>query len=324
MTKRFGFGDAPLTFRVRLGRLFLTQSVRSTATLLLTCLAFVATYDAARADDRLTLKAMSFNIRQNTSVDGPNRWPKRRDAAIGLIRRFQGDFVGIQEALPDQMDDLRKMLPEYRVLGRSREADATRGEATPILYRHERWRLDPKQSGWFWLSDTPQKPGSITWGNACARMVTWARFIDGKTGRGMVVYNTHFDHVSEPSRQKSAALLARRIAERERPEPVVVMGDFNSGESAAAVLHLTGRVEGSLVKLADTFRVLHPDEKEVKTYHAFRGGTAGEKIDYILASPGVKVLSAEILRDRAAGDGRDARYPSDHYPVTAEMSFPAE
>lgn len=310
MIEKLGFGDARFMLRARVA-----------ATMLLTCLGFAAAHDAARADERLTLKAMTFNIRLNNSGDGPNRWSERRDAAIGLIRRFQGDFVGIQEALPDQMNDLKKMLPEYRLLGRSREADAARGEATPILYRHERWRLDPKQSGWFWLSDTPQVPGSITWGNACTRMVVWGRFIEEKTGRGVVVYNTHFDHVSEPARQKSAALLARRIAERERPEPVVIMGDFNSGESSAAILHLTGRAAGSPVKLVDTFRALHPDEKEVKTYHGFRGGTAGEKIDFILASPGVKALSAEISHDRVAGG---ARYPSDHYPVTAEMSFPAE
>jgi endonuclease/exonuclease/phosphatase family metal-dependent hydrolase len=274
-------------------------------------------HDAARANDDLHVKAMTFNIRCSSANDGPNGWPHRREMAADVIRRFEPDFAGLQEAEPDQIADLLKRLPEYRLVGRSREADPKVGEASPIFYRHERWRLDPAQSGTFWLSDTPEKPGSITWGNACTRVVTWGRFTEAKTDRGLYVYNTHFDHVSEPSRQKSATLLARRVAGRMQAEPVLVTGDFNSGESSAAITHLTGKAPGSSLKLADTFRVLHPDEKQVGTFHGFRGGTKGQKIDYILVPPGAKVLAAEILHN-----SRDGRYPSDHYPVAAEIVFP--
>ena len=186
----------------------------------MTCCLLAAGRGAARADDALRIKAMTFNIRCNTFIDGPNRWPHRSEMAAGLIRRFEGDFVGLQEAEPDQIADLLKLLPEYRLLGRSREADPKVGEASPILYRHTRWRLDPDRQATFWLSDTPEKPGSKTWGNGYPRIVTWGRFVEEKTGRGVYVYNTHLDHLSEASRRKSAALLARRIAERGRPEPV--------------------------------------------------------------------------------------------------------
>jgi endonuclease/exonuclease/phosphatase family metal-dependent hydrolase len=290
---------------------------RVAATILLACCLLTAAPDAARADDGMQIKVMTFNIRCNTVIDGPNRWPHRREMAADLVRRFKGDFVGLQEAEPDQIADLVKSLPEYHWLGRSREADTTTGEASPIFYRHKRWRLDPDHNGTFWLSDTPEKPGSKTWGNACPRIVTWGRFIEEKTGRGVYVYNTHLDHISEPSRQKSAAFLARRIAERKRADPVIVTGDFNSGESSAAIGHLTGKRLGSPVMLVDTFRVLHPDEKQVGTFHGFRGGTKGAKIDYILAPPGTNVLAAEILREN-----HDGRYPSDHYPVAAEIVVP--
>jgi endonuclease/exonuclease/phosphatase family metal-dependent hydrolase len=289
------------------------------AVLLLACGAIVLRSDAARAEEALAVKIMTFNIRYDNSGDGPNRWAQRREAAVDVIRRFAGDFIGIQEALPHQVADLQKALPDYRQLGRSREADAQRGESTPILYRHERWRLDPEQSGWFWLSDTPETAGSTTWNNVIPRMVVWARFIDEKTGRGLYVFNTHFDHLSEPSRRKSAELLARRIIARKSTEPVVVVGDFNAGEASFSIRYLTGQEADSPLALVDTFRALHADEKQVGTFHGFRGGTDKEKIDYVLASPGAKVLKAEILRDRIAGEDR---YPSDHYPVTAELSLP--
>jgi endonuclease/exonuclease/phosphatase family metal-dependent hydrolase len=66
----------------------------------------------------------------------------------------------------------------------------------------------------------------------------------------------------------------------------------------------------------DTFRVLHPDAKEVGTLNGFRGLTNGKKIDYIFVEPDTQVLDAAIIRT-----GRQGRYPSDHYPVTATLRF---
>ena len=284
--------------------------------LALACCGAIVGHCAAQTGEELDVKAMTFNIRNSAAADGPNRWQHRRDMAVELIRRFSEDFVGIQEALPDQVADLSKMLPEFRLIGRSREADSQRGEATPILYRHKRWKLDAKQHGTFWLSETPEVAGSSTWGNACRRIVTWGRFVEVDSGRGIYVYNTHFDHVSEPSRKKSAALLAKHITERALPEPVIVTGDLNSGESEPATSYLTGKTPGSPMRLVDTFRALHPNEKHANTAHGFQGGTTGRKIDYVLVLPEANVCTAEIVREH-----RDGRYPSDHYPVTAEVTF---
>jgi endonuclease/exonuclease/phosphatase family metal-dependent hydrolase len=277
------------------------------------CVAFGAT---GTADDSMNVRIMTFNIRYENTIDGPNSWSLRRELAIGVIRRFDPDFVGLQEALPGQIADLSKAFPEYRMIGRSRNANPKRGEAVPIFYREKRWRLDDKQRGTFWLSSTPESPGSATWGNTLPRVVTWGRFIEKQSGRGLYVYNTHFDHASEQSRRKSGTLLARRIAERQQREPVLLAGDFNSGESSPALAYLMGQAEQSPLKLIDTFREVHPREKRVGTFHGFRGGDDGEKIDFVLASPGVKVRSAEIVRDH-----RGRLYPSDHCPVTAEVSF---
>jgi endonuclease/exonuclease/phosphatase family metal-dependent hydrolase len=60
--------------------------------------------------------------------------------------------------------------------------------------------------------------------------------------------------------------------------------------------------------------VLHPDLKDVRTAHEFKGTRQGNKIDYVFVPQGTKVLEAEILYDNVNG-----RYPSDHYPVTASF-----
>ncbi|MBN2293055.1 MAG: endonuclease/exonuclease/phosphatase family protein [Pirellulales bacterium] len=269
------------------------------------------------------VKIMSFNIRMSLANDGPDSWSKRRELVADTIRRYAPDFLGTQEAMADQVAFLRKKLPQYGSLAVFREKIPLLGEACALFYRRDRWQLDPQQQGTFWLSETPEVRGSKSWKTACTRIVTWGRFIEKVDGGGekskprvVYVYNTHFDHKSKLAREKSAEMIARRIAERQHKDPVVLMGDLNAGESSRPIEYLTGRIAGSPLKLVDTFRALHPEAENMGTFCAFKGETSGAKIDYIFVLPETKVLAAEIVRDN-----RDGRYPSDHFPVTASVNF---
>ena len=261
---------------------------------------------------------MSFNIRFASPTDGDNRWELRRSSVADMVRKFDGDFVGLQEVLPEQLAFLKQSLPSYGCISRSRDADPTRGEAGPIFYHDDRWSLDTLQHGTFWLSPTPTIAGSTGWWSGLPRIVTWARFVDKKTGCGVYVYNTHFSHFSLWARLRSGMLLARRIAQRAHPEPVIVTGDFNGGETSLAIEYLKGRLPGNPVRLIDTFRAVHPLEWFAGTYHAFRGVRIGPKIDYIFTLPGADVRRADIVRDRPT-----PRYPSDHFPVIADLLVPS-
>ena len=80
--------------------------------------------------------------------------------------------------------------------------------------------------------------------------------------------------MSQPAREKSGGLLLNRIAARAPLLPVVVTGDFNTGESNP-VTQAVAKV------LRDTFRVVHPQATEVGTANQFKlGTTMGDKIDY--------------------------------------------
>lgn len=276
-----------------------------------------ASQEAALGQE-LRVKVMSFNIRLSKGSGGSNDWNSRREQVCQVIHRFDGDFLGVQEAWPDQVADLTMALPGYRHLVRSRNADASDGEATPLYYRHDRWKMDSKEQGTFWLSDTPDVPGSKNWWNPVPRIVTWGRFLDKTTGQGVYVFNTHFCHLSEIARRRSAALLAKRILQRQTPDPVIVTGDFNAGETSYAVRHLKGELPHSTVQLIDTFRAFQPKAEQVSTFNGFWLDMSGRKIDYVFASPEVKVLDAQIVCDQ-----RNGRYPSDHHPVTAVLRFPA-
>ena len=263
---------------------------------------------AARAAAPEALNVMSFNIRYGTANDGPDRWELRRDQLFALLKEQSPDVIGLQEALHFQIDEILDALPEYRMVGVGRSDGGQGGEYAAILYRGS--RLNVRQTSTFWFSDTPEIVKANTWGAALERICTWA-LLDDKQGTPFYVFNLHLDHISQPAREKSGALLLNRIAARSPKLPVVVTGDFNTGE-ANPVTREVAKV------LRDTFRVAHPNDTEVGTANQFKfGETKGEKIDYIFVEPATEVISAAIVRTAVGG-----RYPSDHFPVVARIRLP--
>lgn len=262
-------------------------------------------------EPRGVLRAMSFNIRYGTANDGVNSWPNRRELAIGVIRDFNPGVLGVQEALRFQLDEIRVELPWLGEVGVGRDDGKEAGEYSAILY--DTRRLTLLEQGTFWLSETPDVPGSKSWGNNITRIATWARFCDSITRKDFVVLNTHWDHESQNAREKSAHQIVRWLAAHASGMPLMVMGDFNSGEQNRAFRTLL--TAGDIgVHLRNTFS--HSADEEVGTYHAFAGRRDGEKIDAILVSPNWGFMGGRIVR---TSDGD--RYPSDHFPVVAELAL---
>jgi endonuclease/exonuclease/phosphatase family metal-dependent hydrolase len=251
------------------------------------------------------LTVMSFNIRYGTANDGDNHWLKRREQVFALLREQQADVVGLQEALHGQIDEILGAVPGYAYVGVGRGDGRQAGEYAAILYRAA--RLQVRRSDTFWFSDTPGVVKSTSWGNQIERICTWAYFED-REGPAFYAFNVHLDHQSQPSRERSVALLLARIRERDPGAPVVVTGDFNAGEGNPAAVAMRA-------SFRDSFRVLQPDATEVGTFNGFKiGQTSGEKIDFVFVEPGTEVLEAAIVRT-----SRDGRCPSDHFPVTARV-----
>lgn len=273
-----------------------------------------------------TIRVMTFNIRYGTAKDGENAWPHRRKLVFDILHDHQPDVVGMQEVLEGQRRELLSVLPEYKSLGAGRFDGLLRGEFSPIFYRKQRFEI--LEQGQFWLSDTPKVPGSKSWGNGITRICTWARMRDRETDKSFYFYNTHLDHRSAPSQQRSAELIAQRIAARvHQNDPIILTGDFNAGEDTSTIRFIKGELEKAFEEsetpppspnLLDSFRVLHSEETAVGTFNSFRGESSKAKIDYVFVSSEIKVLSAEIIHDNDEG-----RYPSDHFPVKATITFSA-
>jgi len=270
--------------------------------LLLWCFIF----DSSYAQSNNALKIMSFNIRYGTAEDGVNSWSFRKEYVLKTIIDFNADILGLQEALQFQIDELINQLPEYNYVGVGRDDGKSAGEFSCILYRKERFEIDSTNT--FWFSETPEVVASKSWGNNITRICTWAKINDKLSKKSFYVFNVHLDHESQNSREKSSALLMNQI--NEKLLPVILTGDFNCGDENPVIKTILSS------GLTDTFRKLHTKRNDEGTFNSFKGETNGDKIDFIFTSKEFEVFYSTIVRTNYNG-----KFPSDHFPVTAIISF---
>jgi endonuclease/exonuclease/phosphatase family metal-dependent hydrolase len=279
--------------------------------LLIVCVISLPAFSQSQTND---VRVMSYNIRYGTANDGENHWDKRREFLLATIKVFDPDLLGTQETLGFQRDYLAEQLPNYEALGVGRDDGKEKGEMTALYFKRERFeKLD---SGHFWLSETPDIPGSKNWDAALTRMVSWVKLRDRRQPKAkpIMFFNTHFDHRGTQARLESARLLRRRIADVRKTCRVIVTGDFNAGDDSEPYQALFGRAANQPSPVADTYRSANPNRTPNEgTFSGFKvTATTGPRIDWIGVSSEWQVIQATIDRTERAG-----RTPSDHFPVTA-------
>lgn len=274
--------------------------------LLAVCLAAAGFAGTSRAAD--TLRVMTFNVRLPLASDGPERWEARRDLFVKTIREQHPDVFGTQELYREQGDYVVAKLPDYAWFGMGRKGGEG-DEHMGVFYRTDEWQV--LDSGNFWLSDTPGVPGSDTWGTPFPRMVTWARFERKADGRTFVLFDTHLPYreQDDAAREKGAALILKRIARLPADEPFVLTGDFNTTPDSKVHQVLTRHLQ-------DAWLVAPRRSGPEKTFHDFTGNS-DRRIDWIL----VRGFHVEDVRTVTTHEGK--LYPSDHFPVVADLQWPS-
>ena len=264
------------------------------------------------------LVVMTFNIRYGTADDGENAWPLRRHTVAEAVRRADPDLLGVQEALKFQLDYLAEQLPEWEQVGVGRDDGEAKGEFSAVLYR--RSRFDLLDHGTWWLSETPDVPGSKSWDAALPRIATWTVLRDRASGRELLFACTHFDHRGQTARRNSARLLRERLPGLMGDRPLVLVGDFNAAPGGDVHRALLGLDEPQTIDSASPFldanEVVGTD-RATGTFCAFVGRTSGPRIDWIVLSPDWRPTAARVLVEPI-----DGRWPSDHSPVVANLDWP--
>jgi len=278
------------------------MNVRSWFSVLAFGLSLGMTGASAAAD--APLRVMTFNVRVPVDT-GVNAWANRRDLMVQVIKAEHPDVLGTQELTEEQGEYLAAHLPGYAWFGQGREG-GTKGEHMGVFYRTD--RLKVLRSGDFWLSDTPQVPGSRTWGQPYPRMVTWARFRRRDGGGEFDYFNTHFPYRPEDVRARmlSANEILQRIGELPPAAHVILAGDFNCSPDTPVHAKLTTNLHDAWVEAASR-------SGPAKTFHNFTG-KPDQRIDWILTR-GFKALAVRTVTTHEG-----VHYPSDHFPVVVDLA----
>jgi len=276
-------------------------------------LLFLLNFCSDRSNEDM-VKAISLNIRYENTSDSLNQWPERAPIICNMIRNEKPDLFGLQEVLYSQYVYLDSMLEKYGSAGVGRNDGVRDGEMNPVFYLKE--RFDMIRNKTFWLSDTPEKPGSVSWESSLPRIVTWMELSEKKSHKHFFVFNTHFANDSDSARTMSSRLLLSKIDTIASGFPFIVTGDFNMLHSSKGYELLTGPFE-SVPLLSDTYTASEKHHTgPAYTFNGFSENPSGGRIDYIFVRNGMKVLESRTLIRKEHGI-----YISDHWPVMSVVSL---
>ena len=258
------------------------------------------------AQSSTSMNVASYNLRYNTKNDGVNAWPNRKEMVKALIQFHEFDLFGTQEGLRGQLDDIVE-LPDYAFLGAGRDDGKTAGEHSAIFYRKSRFTV--LDSGNFWLSETPGKPGKGWDATCCNRICSWAKFTDKTTRKSFFFFSVHFDHQGVVARQESGKLMVQKIKQIAGNTPVILTGDFNSTPD-------TEQINAIQTLLSDAYQATKtPPYGPVGTFNSFKfDAPFKDRIDYVFVSK-----QFDVLKYGALTDANEQRYPSDHLPVVTKL-----
>lgn len=260
------------------------------------------------------VKVMTLNVRYDNPGDSINAWPNRASQVCNFILDEKPDILGMQEVLWRQYEVLDSALQDYTSSGVGRDDGAKAGEMNPVFFRKD--RFDMVRTITFWLSDTPDVPGSKGWGASLPRIVTWMELVDKNSHEHFFYFNTHFAHDSDSARIMSSKILLREVGKIAEGFPFIITGDFNMMPASEGYKILTGPDE-SVPLIKDSFVV---SEKKPTgpafTFNGFSDRTGRGRIDFIFVKSGMKVLDHKTIIKKEKGV-----YLSDHWPVTASVSI---
>ncbi|MBO9572598.1 MAG: endonuclease/exonuclease/phosphatase family protein [Chitinophagaceae bacterium] len=252
----------------------------------------------------------TYNIRLQTTADSGNLWAQRAPMVAALVRFHDFDVFGTQEGFLNQLEDIKKSLPEFDFYGAGRDDGKQKGEHSAIFFRKDRFNLLNK--GDFWLSQTPDQP-SLGWdAKCCFRICTWVYLEDKKTHKRFYYFSAHYDHEGVKARLESSKLVLQRMQSICGSSPAIFCGDLNCDQQSDPYKAIINSGY-----LADSFRKTNFPYAANGTFNNYGTNLANTAIiDHVFVTDHFIVSKWGILSDSYYG-----KYPSDHFPVMTILSF---
>ena len=272
-------------------------------------LTFPQFYESLRALTKSHISIIDLNIRYVNNIDGINVWDNRKNKLIELLLNKKADIFFFQEITRIQSDFIDRYLSSiYEFVGEYRDStDAS--EKCSICVNKLKYTII--HHGQFWLSSTPDVPGSNDFGNFFPRICTWAT-LKQIEGISLLFMNVHLDHVNLEAHLPCVRVLIEeelKIEQRFKDiHFVFIAGCFYCEENAKEIKY---------IKDQGYTEIMYEN-----TFHGFTG-IANNHWDYMFwkekDGDDIEFKEAHVLKKEGTIDESKNHYISDHFPVYAEF-----
>lgn len=265
------------------------------------------------------LRFMTYNMLYNAQdaedkLPPKHRWDKRKGRLQEYLAFAKADIIGSQELQDDQVPEVLALLgPHYGCYGEKTRVNEGRSDTNAIYYNKERVELMETKT-------VPFKD------ERCQNAFTYCLFKDKVNGTHFAVLNTKLSWGS-PDRRLAEAEQMNHFGEQIK-DPLILLGDFNlypctlhkrniflDGEYVERALAGNNLQDAKNLSIFGFFGPLCSITNSKQTLEPFIGPElTGFILDHILVNRQVLVCTLGI--DSAKVDGE---YPSDHFPVIADL-----
>lgn len=256
------------------------------------------------------LKVVTYNLwcayAPRTNI---NAFVHREGLIYETVRREQPDIIAFQEVMPNELEVLEKLFPEYAFYGQGRMEDFL-GEGLYIAVKKSELMLCGLDV--FWISPQPYVPATrfeeqSEWPRICVNVLLRHK----ETGKMIRVYDVHLDHIESEAKAKGMKVVLEKIAEDKKkiPAEVILLGDFNELPTGPAISYIHACQDKKLIDVTADIPV---------SYHGFSDPSTESKIDYIFTTEG---LADRVEEVKIWNTKLNNIHLSDHYPISAEFNL---
>lgn len=284
---------------------------------------------------RIVTYNILFDLFDDQLADKSNTWKARLPLVISSIQNMNPDVFCVQEAYANQLKDIESALENSF---NCYVGPSTSGELNAIFYKRDRFEINPSGSNSLQLPLNPADEvivagiaGFLGPELEPGRQLTVARLKDKQTEKEFVVMNTHLTYHRINSREDQADYISTMAAQQS--VPAIVVGDMNTfpnrpdrqnfqfydGDYICHIFqkNLKDTREASLLGHAGPLCTSIRDFATRNNRPFEENEFAGVIADHIFVSPEIAVLINAVEPCLV-----DHHFPSDHFPVVADILLP--
>ena len=300
----------------------------------------------AKPNKKVTIKVGSYNlmtsdsrvkhIAKNADMSHQRYWCNSAMAVAAQVTDLDCDIIGLQEVC-DSIWGLtgdkgfRKIMEDagntqYKWVLYPNSSKGNLSYDVAIGYKSD--VFTELESGIYWLAGIFDRSEALpTAPKGSKRPCVWAKLQHNATGKILYFFSTHFvvPSISKEGNAFNAENCIKYAAELigSRKIPSIIVGDFNATKGAPGfdIVEGSGRWHDVFYILKDE-GLLDESETQKGTCNAKNEQSiSGWRPDHITIDGNLSAESFKTVRSKYPTTDGTEHYPSDHFPIVAELKF---